>query len=166
MSGGDPGLKCLYFPAILPTPTHVIPLTLTPDVSRRIAVGGCCPWNEAKNTLSEKSYSSTCFTPGAVVHGQWSYHVVEQWVSGQEQRRTSKVQEVVRTTQSALAQPQGPSQVTQNRNLSRIPLLPKKSLSGVGLKSPREFWKQDGSCLRDDWLFQRWKGEFRFTYMN
>lgn len=60
-------------------------------------------------------------------------------MSGQEQRQMSKVQEVVRTSQSALAQPQGPSQVTQNRNLSKIPLLPNKGLSGVGLKSPREF---------------------------
>lgn len=70
---------------------------------------------------------------------QWSYRVVGQGVVGQEQRRASKVQEVMGTLQSAFAHPRGPSQVTQDRDLSKIPLLPGKGLSAVELKSPREF---------------------------
>ena len=51
----------------------------------------------------------------------------------------SKVQEVMGTSQSAFAHPRGPSQVMQDRDLSKIPPLPGKGLSGVALKSPGEF---------------------------
>lgn len=49
----------------------------------------------------------------------------------------SEVQEVMRTSQSVFAHPQGSFQVTQDRDLSKIPLFPGKGLKGVGLRSPR-----------------------------
>lgn len=51
----------------------------------------------------------------------------------------SEVCKVMGTSHSAFSHPRGPSQVTQDRDLSKIPLLPGKSLSVVGLKSPGEF---------------------------
>lgn len=48
----------------------------------------------------------------------------------------------------------------------KFPYSQAKVLKVLDWGPPGEFWKQDGSYLQDDQLFQQWEGEFLVTYKN